>query len=71
MPFGLVYAALFFGVLCTWLGLEFLVASPPLARVAGLLLILLGSALAASLLMRRAWARWAGVACALGACKMV
>ena len=66
MPFGVVFGALFFGVLCTWTGLRLVITPGVPARIGGTLLILLGVALALGLLMRRPWARWAGAACALG-----
>jgi thiol:disulfide interchange protein len=66
MPFGLVFGAFFFGVLCTWLGLEFLIANPTPAKAAGVLLILLGLTQATGLLLRRSWARWSGIVCAVG-----
>jgi len=66
MPFGLVFGALFFCVLTTWLGLQFLLTPSAPARAAGVLLVALGLALGIGLLMRRGWARWSGVACCLG-----
>jgi len=64
MPFGLVFAALVFGLFWTWLGIGFLAAPQTPAKLAGVFLILLGVALALGLSMRRQWARWAGFGCA-------
>jgi thiol:disulfide interchange protein DsbD len=60
MPFGLVFGALFFGGLCTWIGLGHVATGPLSVRLAGVFLALSGLALALSLLQRRPWARWAG-----------
>lgn len=65
MPFGLIFGAMFF-FLCAWLGLKFIGGSDTPVRVAGLLLMVLGLALACGLLMRRNWARWGGALCASG-----
>lgn len=65
MPFGLIFGALFFGVLCVWVGLGLQAGQPPAMRVAGLALSAAGLALALGLLLRRPWARWAGVAGAI------
>jgi thiol:disulfide interchange protein DsbD len=60
MPFGLVFGALFFGGLCTWIGLGHVATGPLPMRLTGLFLALSGLALALSLLQRRRWARWTG-----------
>ena len=65
MPFGLVFGALYFGIVCSWLGLRLLGAAAGSTRAAGGFLILLGISLALGLLLGRAWARWAGLACGL------
>lgn len=64
MPIGSIFGALFFGGLCSWVGLTLLGAVQPAAKLAGLSLTLLGLSLAGGLLLRRSWARWAGVLCA-------
>jgi thiol:disulfide interchange protein len=66
MPFGLIFGALFFGLLCSWLGARFLGLPGGPAKLAGVLLIALGLSMALGLLKRRVWARWAGVVVALG-----
>jgi thiol-disulfide isomerase/thioredoxin len=65
MPYGPVFGAMFFGVVCSWLGLGLLGHPQSADRIAGLSLIALGISLALGLLRRRPWARWAGVASAL------
>ncbi len=64
MPFGLVFALLFFGGVCPWIAIGLLGHPLPQAKLAGLLLATLGLSLACGLLRRRAWARWGGAACA-------
>ena len=64
MPFGLIFGAVFYGVLCLWLGSQFLLIPWGPARTAGMLLWLLGVSMGLGLLLRQGWARWAG---ALGA----
>ena len=58
MPFGFVFAALYYGLLCAGLGLAALLE--PGRRVAGACLALLGVSLAIALLRRLGWARWTG-----------
>jgi thiol:disulfide interchange protein len=65
MPFGSVFATLFFGVVCGTIGLRWLVTGPATARLAGVLLAVLGASLAWGLLARRAWARWVGATVAV------
>jgi thiol:disulfide interchange protein len=65
MPFGLIFGALFFGVLCGSFGLRWLVHPTLEGKIGGALLATLGVALALGLLMRRSWARWAGLLIAL------
>jgi len=62
MPFGLVFGALVFGVLCGSLGLRWLVHPVLEVRIAGGLLGVLGIALGSGLFRGRRWARWGGVA---------
>ncbi|HKQ63291.1 MAG TPA: hypothetical protein VJS92_18525, partial [Candidatus Polarisedimenticolaceae bacterium] len=64
MPFGRVFAALCFGILCSWLGLRVFAEEGLPARAAGPLLVVLGLTLAIVVLRRGAWGRWFGVACA-------
>lgn len=61
MPFGLIFGALFFGVLCGSFGLRWLVHPTLEGKIGGALLASLGVTLALGLLMRRSWARWAGL----------
>ncbi len=61
MPFGWIFGVLVFGVLCGAAGLRLLVHPQVEIKLAGLFLALLGGALALGLLMRRDWARWAGI----------
>jgi thiol-disulfide isomerase/thioredoxin len=60
MPFGVVFAAIVYGVLGPWLGLRVIALGTLPARVAGVLLIVFGLTLAAALLRRQRWARWTG-----------
>lgn len=61
MPFGVLFGAVVFGLLGTWLGAR-LLASPFLgARASGVFLIVLGVSLAIALVLRRPWARWGGL----------
>lgn len=64
MPFGSIYAALFFAVLALWL--LFATIFPAAAPVTAIRLFAAPAALALAiaLMMRRSWARWAGVAMA-------
>lgn len=68
MPFGLIFGAVFYGVLCLWLGLQFLVMEWGPARAIGALMIVLSVSLSLGLLLRQRWARWAGVAAAATLC---
>jgi thiol-disulfide isomerase/thioredoxin len=61
MPFGLIFGALFFGILCGAFGLRWLVHPTLEGKIGGALLVILGITLALGLLMRRSWARWAGL----------
>jgi len=65
MPFGSIFGALFFGVFCALIGLRLLGQPPAAERVAGILFVLLGMALAVGLLRGRSWARWGGSMIAL------
>lgn len=65
MPFGNIFGAFFF-LFCAWLGLRYVGAAELSARIAGVLLTLLGLALALGLFTRRSWSRWAGLLAALG-----
>jgi thiol:disulfide interchange protein len=65
MPFGLIFGAMFYGALCVWLGLRFLMLPWGPARVTGALTLVLGVALALGLVLRQRWARWLGIAGAL------
>jgi thiol:disulfide interchange protein len=62
MPFGLIFGALFFAVVCGSLGLRWLAHPTVEAKIGGALLVILGCSLALGLLMRRRWARWTGAA---------
>lgn len=64
MPFGSMFGALFFGVVCPWLGVSLLLSGPSSDRVAGGCLAVLGLSVAAALLARWPWARWGGIAAA-------
>jgi thiol:disulfide interchange protein DsbD len=66
MPFGLIFGAIFFGLLCGWLGLQFVETGGATAKIGGLLMVALGLSLALALLKRRVWARFAGIVVALG-----
>jgi thiol:disulfide interchange protein len=65
MPFGLIFGAVFFGLLCGWLGLQFVETGGMTAKIGGILMVTLGLSLALALLKRRIWARWTGVLVAL------
>jgi thiol-disulfide isomerase/thioredoxin len=65
MPFGLVFGAVVFAVLCLWRGLSAAIAGPDLpARIGGTILIVLGVSLSLGLLNRQSLARWTGVVAA-------
>lgn len=64
MPFGLVFAILYFGGICPWVAFGLVGHPLPRAKMAGLLLAIFGLSLAAGLVRGRAWARWGGAACA-------
>lgn len=61
MPFGLIFGALFFGGFGSWLGLRLIGQPGTAAKVAGAFLVLLSLSLSLGLLLRRRWARWAGL----------
>lgn len=65
MPFGPIFAALYFFV-CAWLGAQLPAVAGGPGRLAGLLVTTLAGALAFALLARRPWARWAGAVAASG-----
>ncbi len=64
MPFGIVFGGVGFTVLCLWYGNQVLAvpSGPRLER--GLLWGALGTTLSLGLVLRHAWARWAGMATA-------
>ncbi len=62
MPFGSVFGTIVFGILGPVLGLRMIGAPAAPLRVIGACFGILGLSVAAGLLMRRAWARWLGVA---------
>jgi thiol-disulfide isomerase/thioredoxin len=65
MPFGLVFGAIVFAVLCVWRGVATALAGPDApARASGLILVVLGISLSLGLLKRQSLARWTGVAAA-------
>jgi thiol:disulfide interchange protein len=65
MPFGLVFGAVVFAVLCVWRGVATVISGPDLpAHVSGLILIVLGVSLSLGLLKRQSLARWTGVVAA-------
>jgi len=55
MPFGLIFGAVFFGLLCGWLGLQFVETGGMTAKIGGILMVTLGLSLALALLKRRIW----------------
>ncbi len=65
MPFGLIYGALFFGLVCSWVGLRLAMLPWGPARAAGALMLVLGITMGLGLLLRQGWARWIGIAAAL------
>ena len=65
MPFGLVFGAVVFAVLCVWRGVATVISGPDLpAQVSGVILIVLGVSLSLGLLKRQSLARWTGVVAA-------
>ncbi len=64
MPFGSIFGAIVFGILGVIFGSRMLGAGATPVSLMGACLIVLGIALAIGLLMKRAWARWLGVAAA-------
>ena len=65
MPFGWIFAALFFGFVCGWVGIDLIAGPGTPSRVAGVSLVVTGVSLAVGLLQGRPWARWAGAVAAL------
>lgn len=65
MPFGAIFAAFVFAILCVGWGHRFTMAGVVPASVAWPLWSALGLTLAAGLLLRRGWARWVGLAASL------
>ncbi len=61
MPFGWVFGVLVFGVFCGAAGLRLLLHPQVETKLIGLLLLLLGGALALGLVLGRSWARWGGI----------
>jgi len=65
MPFGLLFGAIVFAVLCVWRGVATTIAGDDLpARASGVILVVLGVSLSLGLLKRQSLARWTGVAAA-------
>jgi thiol:disulfide interchange protein len=64
MPFGAMFGAVVFGVLCLGWGSRLLPEAAPAHGLATILWGALGLALPAGLLMRQNWARWLGAAAA-------
>ena len=62
MPFGTFFAAVVFAVFGVWRGAQFAMGADGPTRVLGFSMALLGLALAAGLIARRAWARFIGIA---------
>jgi thiol-disulfide isomerase/thioredoxin len=62
MPFGLIFGAVVFSVLCLWFGVEALFGGSLPGRAMGAILIVLGFSLSLGLLRRQSVARWTGVA---------
>jgi thiol:disulfide interchange protein len=65
MPFGTFFAAVVFAVFGVWRGAQFATGADGPTRVLGFSMALLGLALAAGLIARRAWARFIGIAAGL------
>jgi thiol-disulfide isomerase/thioredoxin len=61
MPFGLIFGAVVFSVLCLWFGVEALFGESLGGRATGAILIVLGFSLGLGLLRRQSLARWTGV----------
>lgn len=66
MPFGLVFASLFFGVICPWGAVGLIARESTPGQLAGGFLAVLGVTLAWAMLTRRGWARVSGVTASLG-----
>lgn len=66
MPFGAVFGAIVFGVLGMWISSSLVAQTRGilLARVVAALIVAFTGSLALGLLLRRPWARWAGLAAA-------
>lgn len=68
MPFGLIFGALFFGLIGGTLGLRWLLRPTLDGKLGGALVMALGASLVIGLLTRRPWARWVGAAVAATVC---
>lgn len=64
MPFGFIFAAVVFAVVCLWPGGPTLAPGAGAGRAASLLWAMLGASLSLGLLLRQPWARFAGIAAA-------
>lgn len=65
MPFGAVFGAIVFGVLGLWMSWSLLLQAPGMSgRIVAALLLAFTGSLSLGLLLRRPWARWAGLAVA-------
>ena len=62
MPFGAVFAAVVFAVLCLWYGSRVFAAPQGLEVLVGLLWGVFGASLSVGLVLRQPWARWVGLA---------
>jgi thioredoxin-related protein len=62
MPFGAIFGALFFGLFSLWLVFATIETSAGSLMVPRLFLAVVSLSLGLALLLRRRWARWAGVA---------
>ncbi len=65
MPFGSIFGGIFFGGLCSWVGVGLLASPTWPAKAAGASLVALGISMALGLLRRQTWARWGGALLAL------
>jgi len=65
VPFGLFFAAIYFALFCSVVGLRSFLWSQSLARPAGILILLCSIALAVGLFRRRPWARWVALLAAV------
>lgn len=61
MPFGVMFGAVVFAVLCLWYGNQVFAAPSVPGLLTGLLWGALGTTLSLGLVLRQGWARWAGL----------